>query len=170
MGQTYEEIMELVEKTSKNVAANIENPSALVNELKSQRLLLGGLANTVNGINDHMATIDNELSQLKSNEEITTAQSESLRRAAVKRVMEILGNDPFDQQKYLRIFIRRLYTDTRKNAGLGSKIDRTRKGDFQRCIDYIESWIPSCGCACLKDKADIYAQARRQAKTLGYTS
>lgn len=101
MGQTYEEIMELVEKTSKNVAANIENTSALVNELKSQRLLLGGLANTVNGINDHMATIDNELSQLKSNEEITTAQSESLRRAAVKRVMEILGNDPFDQQKYL---------------------------------------------------------------------
>ena len=168
MGQTYEEIMDVVEKTSKNVAANIENTSALVNELKSQRLLLGGLANTVNGINDHMTAIDTELNQLKSNEEITTAQSETLRYTAVKRVMEILGNDPFDQQKYLRIFIQRLYTDTRKNAGLGSKIDRTRKGDFQRCIDYIESWIPSCGCACLKERADLNAKARMQAKTIGY--
>lgn len=55
-------------------------------------------------------------------------------------------------------------------AGLGSKIARTKKGDFQRCIDYIESWIPSCGCAELRNKADKKAEARRKARELGYDS
>ena len=49
-----------------------------------------------------------------------------------------------------------------------SKIARTRKGDYQRCIDYIEAWIPSCGCAELRSKADAYAKARLEAKKLGY--
>lgn len=59
-------------------------------------------------------------------------------------------------------------TRSRKYAGLGSKISRTRKGDFQRCINYIEAWIPSCGCAKLKSEADEKAEAKRKAKSLGY--
>lgn len=54
------------------------------------------------------------------------------------------------------------------NAGLGSKVARTKKCDYQRCIDYIESWIPSCGCAALRTKADANAKARREARELGY--
>lgn len=74
------------------------------------------------------------------------------------------------EKKYFTIFVRRLYKDTKSNAGLGSKIDRTRKGNFQRCIDYIESWIPSCGCAALRAKADANAKARLEARELGYTN
>ena len=103
------------------------------------------------------------------NEEITTEQSETLRECAEKRVVEILGNDALERKKYFTIFVRRLYKDTKSNAGLGSKIDRTRKGNFQRCIDYIEAWIPSCGCAELRAKADANAKARLEARELGYT-
>ena len=81
---------------------------------------------------------------------------------------QIIGGDAFEIKKYFRIFVMRLYTDARKYAGLGSKISRTRKGDFQRCINYIEAWIPSCGCAKLKSEADEKAEAKRKAKSLGY--
>lgn len=85
-----------------------------------------------------------------------------------KRVLEIIGNDPLEKQKYFRIFIQRLYKELRHDAGLGSKIARTRKCDYQRCIDGIEAWIPSCGCAELRTKADANAKARMEAKKLGY--
>ena len=44
----------------------------------------------------------------------------------------------------------------------------TKKRDYQRVIDYIEAWIPSCGCAALRSKADANAKARAEAKALGY--
>ena len=89
---------------------------------------------------------------------------------ARKRVLEIIGDDPLEAQKYLRIFIQRLYKETRQSAGLGSKVARTTKCDYQRCIDYIEAWIPSCGCASLRAKADANAKARLEARKLGYTN
>ena len=67
-------------------------------------------------------------------------------------------------------FNQRLYTDCRKYAGLGSKIARTKKGDYQRCIDYIEAWNPSCGCVALREKADKNAKARLKARELGYAA
>lgn len=73
-------------------------------------------------------------------------------------------------QKYLRIFIQRLYKETRQSAGLGSKVARTKKSDYQRCVDYIEAWIPSCGCASLRAKADANAKARLEARKLGYAN
>ena len=114
--------------------------------------------------------LGNDIEQLKLNEEVTTTQQETIIESAQRRVVEIIGNDPLERKKYFKIFIQRLYKDTRQNAGLGSKIARTRKGDFQRCIDYIEAWIPSCGCAELRAKADANAKARVEAKALGYTS
>lgn len=42
------------------------------------------------------------------------------------------------------------------------------KGDYQRVIDYIEAWIPKCGCAELKLEADKRAESRRKAKGMGY--
>lgn len=87
-----------------------------------------------------------------------------------KRVLEIIGDDPLEVQKYLRIYIQRLYKETRQSAGLGSKVVRTKKCDYQRCVDYIEAWIPSCGCASLRAKADANAKARLEARKLGYAN
>lgn len=145
---------------------NITGRTALnVERMNNQ---LGIIASAVTNLTDDMDVVKNDIFQLKQNEEITTTQQESIIETAKKRIAEIIGDDPLDRQKYFRIFIQRLYSDTRKNAGLGSKIARTRKGDFQRCIDYIEAWNPSCGCSELKTRADVNALARKIAKSDGY--
>lgn len=129
---------------------------------------LGIVAKTVNTLSNDVSEIKNDISLLKLNEEVTTAQEETIIEMAQKRICEILGNDSLERQKYFKIFAKRIYTDARHNAGLGSKVARTRKGDFQRVIDYLEAWIPSCGCAELRSKADKNAEARRKAREEGY--
>ena len=52
--------------------------------------------------------------------------------------------------------------------GLGVKIAMTRKGDYQKVINYIAAWLPDCGCTELKSKADARAEARRTAREQGY--
>lgn len=168
MGKNYDEIMEVIGKTVEITKDNSENTAVMLKKLQEQERMLGGLSKTINGINDTVIGLSDEIDQLKLNEEVTTTQQESIIESAQKRVTEIIGDDPLERKKYFKIFIQRLYKDTRQNAGLGSKISRTRKGDFQRCIDYIEAWIPSCGCAELRAKADANAKARIEAKKLGY--
>lgn len=165
---TYENIMDTLGKTAELTRANSENTAIVLAKLNAQETLINGLSNTVSGISETMTGLSDDINQLKLNEEVTTTQQEILVESAQKRVVEIIGDDPLEREKYFKIFIQRLYKDTRQSAGLGSKIARTRKGDYQRCIDYIEAWIPSCGCAELRAKADEYAKARLEAKKLGY--
>lgn len=168
MAKTYEEIMELVGKTVEISYENSQSMKDIITRINSQGQLLGDLAGNVNDIKDNVTSLGNDIDQLKLNEEVTTTQQEILTETAQKRVCEILGNDPLEREKYFRIFIKRLYKDTRQNAGLGSKVARTKKGDYQRCIDFMEAWIPNCGCAELRSKADAYAKARLEATKLGY--
>lgn len=168
MGKSYEEIMELVGKTAEIATANTESTAVVLAKLQAQEQLLNGLSNTVTGIDTRIGELGDDIEQLKMNEEITTTQQENINELARKRVLEIIGDDPLEIQKYLRIFIQRLYKETRQNAGLGSKVARTKKCDYQRCVDYIEAWIPSCGCASLRAKADANAKARLEARKLGY--
>ena len=147
---------------------NIVGQSAM--NLNNMSRQLGIVASAVNTLTEDVGTMKDDIFQLKENEEITTTQQETINELARKRVLEIIGDDPLEVQKYLRIFIQRLYKETRQNAGLGSKIARTKKCDYQRCVDYIEAWIPSCGCAELRAKADANAKARLEAKKLGYVA
>lgn len=147
---------------------NIVGQSAM--NLNNMSRQLGVVASAVNTLTEDVSTMKDDIFQLKENEEITTTQQETINELARKRVLEIIGNNPLEVQKYLRIFIQRLYKETRQNAGLGSKIARTKKCDYQRCVDYIEAWIPSCGCAELRAKADANAKARLEAKKLGYVA
>ena len=147
---------------------NITGQTAMnVNNMSRQ---LGLVASAVNSLTDDVNTMKDDIFQLKENEEITTTQQEVLNELARKRVLEIIGDDPLEIQKYLRIFIQRLYKETRQSAGLGSKVARTKKCDYQRCVDYMEAWIPSCGCASLRAKADANAKARLEARKLGYAN
>ena len=156
------------EKFDMQQLMNITGQTAMnLNNMSKQ---LGIVASAVNSLTDDVSTIKDDIFQLKMNEEITTTQQETIIELARKRVLEIIGDDPLEVKKYFKIFIQRLYKDTRQNAGLGSKIARTKKCDYQRCIDYIEAWIPSCGCAELRAKADANAKARLEAKTLGYVA
>ena len=170
MERTYEEIMELVGKTAEIATANTESTAVILTKLHAQEQLLNGLSKTITGIDTRIGELGDDIEQLKMNEEITTTQQENINELARKRVLEIIGDDPLEVQKYLRIFIQKLYKETRQNAGLGSKVARTKKCDYQRCVDYIEAWIPSCGCASLRAKADANAKARLEARKLGYTA
>lgn len=147
---------------------NVAGQTAMnVNNMSKQ---LGIIVSTVDTIKTDVGALTIRMDNLELNEEITTEQSERIRELAEKRIVEILGNDPLERQKYFKIFIGKLYSDAKKNAGLGSKIDRTKKREYQRVIDYIEAWIPSCGCAALRTKADANAKARLEAKKLGYVA
>lgn len=168
MSKSYEEILDLVGKTAEIANSNTESTAVVLAKLQAQERLLGGLSKTVDKIDVRMNELGDDIEQLKMNEEITTTQQETINESARKRIVEIIGDDPLENQKYFRIFVQRLYKETRQNAGLGSKIARTKKCDYQRCIDYIEAWIPSCGCAELRARADANANARVEARKLGY--
>ena len=145
---------------------NIVGQTAMnVNGISKQ---MGIIATAVDSMRTDIGGLKDRMDYLELNEEITTTQQETIIELARKRVLEIIGDDPLEVKKYFKIFIQRLYKDTRQNAGLGSKIARTKKCDYQRCIDYIEAWIPSCRCAELRAKADANAKARLEAKKLGY--
>ena len=147
---------------------NIVGQTAMnVNGISKQ---MGIIATAVDSMRTDIGGLKDRMDYLELNEEITTTQQETIIELARKRVLEIIGDDPLEVKKYFIIFIQRLYKDTRQNAGLGSKIARTKKCDYQRCIDYIEAWIPSCGCAELRAKADANAKARLEAKKLGYVA
>lgn len=145
---------------------NIVGQSAMTTNQISQQI--GIVVNSVNTMKGEINTIKEDMFQLKYNEEVTTTQQENIIESARNRVSYILNYDNEEISKYFRTFIQRLYSDTRRCAGLGSKISRTKKGDYQRVIDYIEAWIPECGCAELKIEADTRAEARRKAKEAGY--
>ena len=162
--------MEMMTNTNNNfdmqTLMNIVGQSAMTTNQISQQL--GIMANSVNTMRNDINGLKNDMEQIKLNEEITTTQQENIIEIARHRVCDILNFNDDDIHMYLKTFITRLYADTRDKAGLGSKIARTKKGDYQRVIDYIEAWIPECGCAELKLKADKRAESRRKAKELGY--
>ena len=62
----------------------------------------------------------------------------------------------------------RCYHDCRNEAGLGHCISATKKGDYQRVLNYIDAWTPKSGIAHLKNEIDERAKYRREAKNLGY--
>ena len=115
-----------------------------------------------------MSNIDDRMKTIEEAEEITTAQNENISTAVKRRIFEILGDDPNDIQRYYRTFAMRLYGNARKVSGMGSKVSRTRKRDYQRVLDFVEAWAPVGGCANLKMEADRKAEARVLARQLGY--
>lgn len=147
---------------------NITGQTALnINQMSKQ---MGILTSSISTIQNDIGNLTNRMDTLENIEEITTTQTEMIVESARKRILQIIGDDPLEVQKYFRVFIQSLYKDTRKFAGLGSKIARTRKCDYQRCLNYIEAWNPCCGCAALRAKADANAKARLEARMLGYTN
>ena len=117
---------------------------------------------------DQFDSINQRLFQIENNEEVTTEQEEDIKKSAKRRVFVIIGSDEYDVQRYFAPFIQRLYADARKCVGLGSKISRTKKGDYERIITFIESWSPMCGISNFKKRVDDRAAIRKKAREDGY--
>lgn len=147
---------------------NITGQTALnVNAISKQ---LGIVASAVDGIRSDVDALTERMDNVEKKEEITSQQAATLNRVIHKRVYDVIGDNMDEYTKYSKIFHASLYTDARKYAGMGNSYRATRKENFQRVIDYVEAWIPSCGVIALKNKADQRAEARRKARALGYLS
>ena len=101
---TYESIMDALGKTAELTRANSENTAIVLAKLNEQETLINGLSNTVSGISETMTGLSDDINQLKLNEEVTTTQQEIIVESAQKRVIEIIGDDPLEREKYFKIF------------------------------------------------------------------
>lgn len=145
---------------------NVVGQSAMTtNQISNQ---LGIISTAVTGLKSDVYSLCNRMDSLELNEEVTTTQQEVIIETAKKRVCEVLGFNDSDISKYIRTFIQKLYSDARSYAGMGSKISRTKKADYQRVVDYVGAWNPRCGVTELKNIADKRAKSRLEAKMLRY--
>lgn len=166
--ENFSDVMTTLNAALELSKSNTENISTIIGEIKTQRQVIGDLTKSVADIDTAIKQLNDDFEIFKLNEEVTDAQATSIRSTCERRVCEILGENALERKKYFNIFIKNLYKDARKYGVLGSKIATTKKGNFQRCIDFAESWVPSCGCVALKERADRNAEANRKAKELGY--
>ena len=78
MVKTYEEVMELVGKVAEVSAENTQSTAVVLARLEQQGTLLAGLSKSVTAVKDDVATLSNDMEQLKLNEEVTTTQQETI--------------------------------------------------------------------------------------------
>lgn len=146
-------------------AMTVQGIMAGFNETKKQ---IGLVTNQMADVRNDVSSLNDRMTQIENNEEATTEQVETIKRTIGKRVDEILGSDKNVRARYYRTFIARIYTDARTYAGCGSSVSRTRKCNFQRVLNYVESWEPSCGVAALMKATDEKAKANREEREKGY--
>lgn len=177
--ENYKEFENMMKEMMKSMALIAQSNNNQIEALTSSMVtlsensqktnaLITGVSNRVDDLDVKFNAFEDRMDNYELNEEVTTEQEKTISRIANKRVYEIIGSDEFEDVKYHMTFIQNLYSDARKYAFLGSSISTTKKRDYQRVIDYIEAWIPRCGCVELKRKADKRAVAKRKAKELGY--
>jgi hypothetical protein len=135
------------------------------NEIKKVKDVAHSAVSKIEKIEDWK--LNDRMSQIELNEEITEDQCEMIRKVVNKRVAEILHRNPQEMAKYFRSFILKCYSEARR-YGLGASYRRTKKCNYQNVIDKIESWIPSIGISNLKHEIDIRAMAKRNAQKNGY--
>lgn len=134
---------------------NLTGQNALMMNSLSQQM--GIVTTTIDSMRGDMNIIKCDIEQLKYNEEITTDQAKNITEMAKHRVISLLGEY---EKTYFRRFIGRLYTEAKKDGGLGNTINRTHKGDYPRVINYIDAWCPYEGVTAFKQK--IYKEISTQ--------
>ena len=167
-------LMQIVNQSARTAAATSDQLRTVVDLFSGIRRDVSDVAQGVDGLrsdikqtNDAMAEIAERVQRLEYNEEITYTQQMELKRAANKRVKELLGSNPDDWARYARTFIPRCYAENRGN-GVVIPIAATRKGDYEDALNGIRAWIPDMGVGELKAQADERAAARRRARDQGY--
>jgi len=163
-----ETLVNSLKQTAEISKTNAESTSNILVAIDSTNQQLGIVTKKVTSIEDSVGNLTGRMTNIEQNEEVTTTQAENIRAASCKRIYEILGEDKIDHNKYFRTFIKRMYGDARRFAGLGSSIARTHKREYQRILEFIEGWNPSGGSYKLKSEIDEKAKAKLVARTQGY--
>lgn len=139
--------------------------SATVANLSDQ---MGIISARVNKQESELCEVKSRLDTLEYKSEISGAMCTNIKKTASKRIIEILGEDDFESQKYNMAFYARIYSDAGKYAGLCRPISMTQRGDYQRVINYIEAWTPANGTDGLKNEVDARALRRKLSRDMGY--
>lgn len=163
-GQEYlsqEQFQQVLGSIADSMKAISDNQITLNNRITDMDSRFNSLSSSLDSLSSRTSTLENDT-------EITTEQADDITSTAQYRVYEILGDNPEDHQKYFRGFIRRLYSDAHRNAGLAKRIARTQRKYYDAALQYCHEWEPDPSVEELKSHIDRVAAARQQAKAAGY--
>ena len=141
---TFEQMNQIISNTV--YAQNIV--SVQLENLSGQ---LGGVVKELSGLRKDYSDLTQRMNDLELEEECTTYQITIINETAKKRCSEILGGH---KNIYYRTFMKKIYKEARLYAGLGHCMSATKKKDYDRVINFLESWIPRCGIQNLKNQVD----------------
>lgn len=113
--------------------------------------------------------MENEITELKFEQEITTLQLREIESCARNRIDYLLRDDPKSDEHY-RIFATNLWNELKKDSCIGQCKDMTKKKDFDMVIHDIEEWSPTVGVAELMQKADRNRRKRSKKRIVATTS
>lgn len=128
---------------------------------KTEQIVLG-LATKFDSQDTRISTLEEDVINLKWNEEITDEQATAIRNKVQQRVSKILDYPNGDSDIYYQTFISNIYAYLRKSHNLGSKITTTKKKHFDTVIRGIDAWAPNIQE--LKARKDKRDEARRRLK------
>lgn len=158
---TQEQFQQVLGSIADSMKAISDSQITLNSKITDMNSRFDSLSSSLDSLSSRTSTLENDT-------EITTEQADAITSTAQYRVYEILGDDPEDHQKYFRGFIRRLYSDAHRNAGLAKRIARTPRKSFEEALQYCREWYPDPSAEELKSYIDRVSTARQQAKAAGY--
>lgn len=148
-----------------------KNTNALVTEIR-------GISTRVDSIEDAFNGLCDRVDIIEKSEEITYAQQNTIDSLISKTVYDRpgIGKNPskwtmeerVTNEKYGRLFRKRLRRDVANKGHLAYPYRTTHKGNFKLACDDITAWYPAHGVSELMREADEKAEARRLAKEQGY--
>lgn len=155
------QIVEVTKDTSASTAvmsAKIEEHELLIKSLLSSR---EENAISIKNLNERMSVYEDEY-------QVSEEQAQKIPETIHARIHEILHNDYFEEAKYYKNFVSRLWVDAKANGGVAGSYRSTKRRNYQGALDYIEAWIPKEGITKLKHNIDKKAEANKKAKESGY--
>lgn len=144
--------------------------SAMTSQRVSEQM--GIVVDKVNILEGKVIGLEQDFQTFKDNEKINRSQGKNISRAVRGRVNTILkirfdggrvADDSIEtDQKYRGGFIARCYTDAKSAGVMAECYWETPKRDYDRCLEYIEAWVPQVdgGTAKYKEYLDIRREER----------
>lgn len=163
-----------------DIRATHSSETLQLSQMMEQLLTLNiGMSKHITNIDNQMANIDERVTNLENNAEVTTTQATYIRNAVHRHVCELLGvhinrserdeAENLIMAKYSDLFHKRCYTEVARHGNhLGRPYSSTRKADYVNAIKDIEAWVPSNTINGLKKEADENARINLQARKEGY--
>lgn len=158
------------ELTGMNEVMEALKLSAMTSQRVSEQM--GLLTTKVNQHEEKIQALEDKQAYYENNLRITRSQGKNLKRTVIGRVNTLLGirfeggkvaDDCIEtDQKYRGGFISRCYTDAKRAGVMAECYWETPRADYDKCIEYIEAWIPQVdgGTAKYKEYLDIRREER----------